>query len=190
VSVENGKSSNLQHQPESLGQQDLGRYLPRADRQTRGQSCPDLRHHRRKQIYAWTKPQLRSDMRSRVGARSHATPTTGCWRSTTARPNGHCVPSRWDARTTYSSVPIVTASVPSTASSDQQKLNGVDPELYLRTVLTEIADHPISRIEELLPWNLPGRLAALNRCPPKISGHFKRRHARSRQEGNPARLPF
>src|SRR6266404_1659694 len=33
------------------------------------------------------------------------------------------------------------------------KLNGVDPEAYLRDVLTSIPDHPINRIDQLLPWN-------------------------------------
>lgn len=34
------------------------------------------------------------------------------------------------------------------------KLNGVEPEAYLRHVLATIADHPIYKIKELVPWNL------------------------------------
>jgi transposase len=38
------------------------------------------------------------------------------------------------------------------------KLNGLDPELYLRTVLATIADHSVSQIQQLLPWNLAASL--------------------------------
>jgi hypothetical protein len=38
------------------------------------------------------------------------------------------------------------------------KLNGIDPESYLRNVLSRIAEHAINRIDELLPWNLAEQL--------------------------------
>ena len=34
-----------------------------------------------------------------------------------------------------------------------------DPEAYLHEVLTRIPDHPINRIEELLPWNLTANVS-------------------------------
>ena len=33
------------------------------------------------------------------------------------------------------------------------KLNGVDPRAWLADVLRRIANHPASRLHELLPWN-------------------------------------
>lgn len=39
------------------------------------------------------------------------------------------------------------------------KLNGINPQHYLRYVLERIADHRINRIDELLPWVVADRIA-------------------------------
>jgi transposase len=36
---------------------------------------------------------------------------------------------------------------------ERPKLNGLDSQAYLCDVLARVADHPINRIGELLPWN-------------------------------------
>lgn len=40
------------------------------------------------------------------------------------------------------------------------KLNGIDPQRYLTYVLERIAEHPINRIDELLPWAVASKLRA------------------------------
>jgi transposase len=52
--------------------------------------------------------------------------------------------------------------VPVREAAGARPLNGLDPELYLRTILARIADHTVSCIAELLPWNLATELA--NAC--------------------------
>ena len=43
------------------------------------------------------------------------------------------------------------------------KMNDIDPQAWLAHVLRRIADHPASRLDQLLPWNWkaqPAKLAA------------------------------
>ena len=41
------------------------------------------------------------------------------------------------------------------------RLSGVEPEAYLRYVLTHIAEHPINQIDALLLWNVASLLPAI-----------------------------
>jgi transposase len=39
-------------------------------------------------------------------------------------------------------------------------INAVEPETYLRQIITRIGAHPVNRLNELLPWNIPARAIA------------------------------
>lgn len=41
------------------------------------------------------------------------------------------------------------------------KLNGIDPEAYLRYVITHINEHRVNKVAELLPWNVAAQLPKL-----------------------------
>jgi hypothetical protein len=41
------------------------------------------------------------------------------------------------------------------------KLNDVDPQAWLADVLARIADHPATKLDQLLPWNLAPRSDAI-----------------------------
>ena len=44
------------------------------------------------------------------------------------------------------------------------KMNDIDPQAWLADVLARIAEHPASRLDELLPWNWRPADAAINRA--------------------------
>lgn len=41
------------------------------------------------------------------------------------------------------------------------KMNGLDPFAYMRHVLTHLPDHPITQIDDMLPWNVAKKLATV-----------------------------
>ena len=43
-------------------------------------------------------------------------------------------------------------------------MNNIDPQAWLADVLARIASHPVSRLDELLPWNWHAAGAAIRRA--------------------------
>jgi len=43
-----------------------------------------------------------------------------------------------------------------------RSINDLDPQVYLRYVIERIAEHPINRVDELLPWNIADILRGPN----------------------------
>ena len=60
--------------------------------------------------------------------------------------------SLWSAGATLAGSKATVAAAIAYTLVDTAKLNGVDPQAWLTNGLSRIAEHKITRIDELLPW--------------------------------------
>ncbi|MBZ0230562.1 MAG: transposase [Bauldia sp.] len=74
---------------------------------------------------------------------------------------------------------------------ESAKRNGLDPEGCLHHVLGRIADHPVRRVDELLPWAIAGENLIRAAARPaagssrkNVGKTAKRRHSRSGARGS------
>jgi hypothetical protein len=56
---------------------------------------------------------------------------------------------------------VETVRQPSYSLIGTAKLNGLNPEAYLRHILERIADYAINKLDELLPWNVIAQVPSL-----------------------------
>ncbi|MDR6208074.1 hypothetical protein QF025_006875 [Paraburkholderia graminis] len=65
------------------------------------------------------------------------------------------------------------------------KSNDIDPEAYLREVLARIANHPINRVDELLPWNIIAATTSVDPAAQLISSRSQQSSANVTRNGSP-----